>query len=288
MKTKRFILNAVLAGVVFLFSTDTTGLAQDLSAAWGGMDQAGDGFGFDSPFLLAKAGWTGASPSEDKDQAVDDGLDLFEEYDDSLVQEAMVPDPLYYFNYAMYSLNDVLYFYAIKPVGQGYKAIVPTIVRKGIRNFFHNLLFPVRFVNNLLQGKVVNASNEFGIFLVNTTFGILGFNQYAQEHIDIKTNAEDLGQTFGTWSIGEGFYLVLPFFGPTTARDALGRAGDLFITPLNYIEPWELYWGTTGLRAVNDSSFRIGDYEALKQAALDPYAALKNAYIQNRRAAILK
>jgi phospholipid-binding lipoprotein MlaA len=212
--------------------------------------------------------------------------DNFDEYDDEVAAVQMVADPLYYFNYAMYSFNDVLYFYALKPVAQGYKLIVPSPVRSGINNFFFNLLFPVRFVNNIFQGKLQEASDEMGVFLANSTLGILGFNQFAQKHLNLKTSNEDLGQTLGSYAIGDGFYLVLPMLGPSTLRDAIGRAGDWFITPLNYAEPWELEWGLFIVDKLNRTSFRIGDYEALKDASLDPYVALRNAYIQNRRSEI--
>ncbi|MEE4364618.1 MAG: VacJ family lipoprotein [Desulfotignum sp.] len=216
----------------------------------------------------------------------DDLFDAFE--DDDAHDTSRVADPIYYFNYAMYTVNDRLYFYLLKPLASGYKAVVPTPARSGVRNFFHNLLFPVRFANNLLQGKLQQASDEIGIFLVNTTAGVLGFNQVAQKHLDMHTKTEDLGQTLGTYHITEGFYLVLPFFGPSTLRDTLGRAGDSFISPLNHVEPWELAWGLRILDTVNQTSFRIGDYEDLKAASLDPYTAIKNAYIQNRRSQVNK
>lgn len=211
---------------------------------------------------------------------------LMDEYEDATEETPSVADPIYYFNYAMYAFNDTLYFYALKPIARGYKAITPLPVRNGINNFFHNLMFPVRFVNNLLQGKLVQASDEIGIFLVNSTVGILGFNQFAQKHLNMKTNTEDLGQTLGSWSIGDGFYLVLPILGPSTLRDALGRVGDSFATPVNYVEPWELYWGMMGTDKINQTSFRIGDYEALKQASLDPYVAIRNGYLQHRKTQI--
>ena len=214
--------------------------------------------------------------------------DLLDVFDDDAQEVSQVADPIYYFNYAMYTVNDRVYFYLLKPIASGYKAVVPAPARKGIRNFFHNLLFPVRFVNNLLQGKLHQASDEIGIFLVNTTAGVLGFNQTAQKYLDMHTNTEDLGQTLGTYQITEGFYLVLPFFGPSTLRDTLGRAGDSLISPLNHVEPWELAWGLRTLDTVNQTSFRIGDYEDLKAASLDPYTALKNAYIQNRRSQVKK
>jgi phospholipid-binding lipoprotein MlaA len=195
-----------------------------------------------------------------------------------------VADPLFYFNYAMYVVNDNLYYYVLKPVATGYKTVMPPPARKGIRNFFHNLMFPIRFVNNLLQWKLEQASDEFGIFLVNSTAGILGFNQVAQKHLDMHTQKEDLGQTLGTYGIKEGFYLVLPVLGPSTLRDAIGMAGDYFVLdPIDYVSPWELELGLDVLDIINRTSFRIGDYESLKKAALDPYVAIRDAYIQNRR-----
>lgn len=209
--------------------------------------------------------------------------DLFEEYQNGGEHTVQVADPIYYFNYAMYEVNDKLYFWVLKPLAKGYKAVVPTPARTGIRNFFHNLMFPVRFANNLFQGKLTQASDEIGIFLVNSTAGILGFTQPAQKYLGMRTQTEDLGQTLGSYKIKEGFYLVLPVLGPSTFRDLLGRAGDYFITPVNYAEPWELEWGLDIVDMINRTSFHIGDYEALKKAALDPYTAIRNAYIQNRR-----
>ncbi len=224
--------------------------------------------------------------TDSKDAALED--DLFDEYEDQAQTTQVVADPLYYFNYAMYGVNDFLYFYALKPLAQGYKFVVPTIARRGVRNFFHNLMFPVRFINCLLQGKVDAAGEEFGSFFVNTTIGVLGFNNFAQKHMGLEPHMEDLGQTLATYHIGDGFYLVLPVLGPSTLRDTVGRVGDMFADPVRYASPWELSWGLTGLDKLNQTSFHIGDYEALKEASLDPYVAIRNAYIQNRRSLINK
>jgi phospholipid-binding lipoprotein MlaA len=219
----------------------------------------------------------------------DDELEeaLFEDYEDAIVPEP-VADPLYYFNYAMYSFNDFLYFAAIKPIARGYRAVTPMPVRKGVNNFFHNLLFPIRFVNNILQGKILDAGTEIKVFLINSTIGILGFGQVAQNTFDLHTSNEDLGQTLGSYSIGNGFYLVLPILGPSTLRDTVGLVGDYFLTPVNYVEPWEVSTGIKAYDSINAASFRLGDYEALKAAALDPYVAIRNAYIQNRKEKIKK
>ncbi len=207
--------------------------------------------------------------------------ELMQDFEDSSETQS-VADPLYYFNYAMYSFNDFLYFAAIKPLSQGYKAVTPVIVRKGVSNFFHNLLFPVRFVSNLLQGRVVNAGREVEIFVINSTIGFLGFAKIAQNQFDLHTSDEDLGQTLGSYSIGNGFYLVLPVLGPSTLRDAIGRVGDYFLNPVTYVEPWEVSTGIKAYDSINTTSFHIGDYEAIKKASIDPYQAIKNAYIQHR------
>ncbi len=216
----------------------------------------------------------------DDDLYADDEL-----YGDEYTKKAdrAVPDPLYWFNYAMFSFNDKLYFWVLKPVAQGYKFITPAPLRNGLKNFFHNALFPVRFVNNILQGKGYQAGSEVKSFVINTVGGGLGFATPAQYVFGIKTHNEDLGQTFGRYSVKEGFYLVLPLVGSSTLRDSIGSVGDFFLNPATYIESAELAAGVTALDKVNAVSFRIGDYETLKSAALDPYVALRDAYIQMRR-----
>lgn len=220
--------------------------------------------------------------SED-DELAKDLSDDFEDLNDTMELQ-LVSDPLYYFNYAMYAFNDFLYFAAIKPIATGYKDIMPTVARIGVNNFFHNLLFPVRFVNNILQGEIMDAGKEIQIFLINSTIGVLGFSQMAQNQFNLQTSNEDFGQTLGSYSIGNGFYLVLPFLGPSTFRDAIGLAGDFFLTPVNYVDPFALSLGIWAYDlGVNAASFRLGDYEAIKAAALDPYVSLRDAYIQNRK-----
>ncbi|SMC49751.1 phospholipid-binding lipoprotein MlaA [Desulfocicer vacuolatum DSM 3385] len=207
--------------------------------------------------------------------------DLFAEYEADDRQPA-VPDPLYWFNYSMYHFNDKLYFWGLKPLAQGYKIVAPPVLRRGIHNFFYNALFPVRFVNNLLQGKITSTGNEFSIFMINT-MGSLGFARIAQDEHGFKDSREDLGQTLGSYGVGQGFYLVLPFLGPCTLRDVAGKAGDYFLNPTGYIDSTEVRMGVTALDVVNGTSLRIGDYEALKEASFDPYIALKDAYVQLRQ-----
>lgn len=285
----------VLVGlvVILVFFKTSTGLAEEnllqISPVLQNMpDRSNPGQISGESILLAQADLIPEEQEFDQDLLDEFDQDLLDEYEDGVEDVQMVADPLYYFNFAMYSFNDYLYFYALKPIAQGYKFIAPAPLRNGVNNFFQNLLFPVRFINNILQGKLVSASDEIGIFLANSTVGVLGFNQFAQKHLDMKTSDEDLGQTLGSYAIGDGFYLVLPVLGPSTLRDALGRVGDYFLTPVNYVEPWELNLGIGAYDKINRTSFRIGDYEALKDASLVPYVAIRNAYIQNRRSEIEK
>ena len=212
--------------------------------------------------------------------------DEYDEYDDEYADEEdveLIPDPLIGVNTGLYHFNDKMYFWLLKPVARGYKFIIPMEFRSVIVNVFYNIRFPVRFINCLLQGKGRKAGAEFGRFFINSTVGILGLGNVAAHWPVFQTSKEDLGQTFAVWGIGNGAYLTLPFLGPSSLRDGLGRVGDTFLDPF-----WCLvddFWTSVGIRAgeaVNETSLRIGQYEALKEAALDPYVMLRNAYVQNR------
>ncbi|GBC62586.1 VacJ family lipoprotein [Desulfonema ishimotonii] len=221
---------------------------------------------------------TSPPAAADRNDAYADFLNEAEE--ETAVQ---VADPLYYWNKAMFHVNDKLYFWVLKPVATGYKAVVPGLARTGVRNFFHNLATPVRFVNSLLQGKSEQAGVELGRFMVNTTMGVLGFGDPAQKEPDLKRPpAEDLGQTLGLYGLGNGCYLVWPVLGPSTLRDSVGMFGDQYLSPLSSVNEDTVRFGATGLKIVNALSFRLGEYETLKEAALEPYESLRNAFIQNR------
>jgi len=212
--------------------------------------------------------------------------DEYDEYDDEYADEEdveLIPDPLIGVNTGLYHFNDKMYFWLLKPVARGYKFIIPMEFRSVIVNVFYNIRFPVRFINCLLQGKGRKAGAEFGRFFINSTVGILGLGNVAAHWPVFQTSKEDLGQTFAVWGIGNGAYLTLPFLGPSSLRDGLGRVGDTFLDPFWWLV--DDFWTSVGIRAgeaVNETSLRIGQYEALKEAALDPYVMLRNAYVQNR------
>jgi phospholipid-binding lipoprotein MlaA len=202
---------------------------------------------------------------------------LDEEIDEEL-EQATVSDPIKPFNYAMFVVNDKLYFFFFKPLAQGWGFIVPELGRIGVQNVFNNVAFPVRFFNNLFQAKLKRSGIELSRFLINTTVGIVGIFDPAKRWFGLQPYIEDFGQTLGVWGLGHGFYITCPFVGPLTVRDGLGRIPDMALDPLTYI-PF-IGW----LKKINETSLKIGDYEALKEASLDPYIAVRNAYIQHRNA----
>ena len=213
-------------------------------------------------------------------------------YGDKDLMLHAVADPIAGFNRAMFVFNDKLYFWVLKPVASGYRVVVPTPVRVSVKDFFFNLLGPVRLVNCLFQGKWRSAEGEFCRFVVNTTAGCLGLFNVVRDKPSFNPPEEDFGQTLGYYRVGNGFYIIWPLFGPSTLRDSVGSIGDWALNPVSFmqlvnVDAGELTSTTTNVvaysvRVVNDTSFRIGDYETLKNSALDPYEAFRNAYIQNR------
>ncbi len=211
------------------------------------------------------------------------GTAIDELEEDLLRKQVTVPDPLEPINRIMFDINDGAYFWVVKPVTQTYAGVVPEPVRIGIGNFFHNVGTPSRVVNCLLQGKGSAAGTEVHRFAINTTVGVLGFGDPARDQWGLEPAQEDLGQTLAVYGLDEGCYVVWPLLGPSTLRDSLGMLGDQFLNPVRYVEPTELAIGISALRATNQGSLHIGEYEMLKSTAVDPYVAMRAAYVQYRR-----
>jgi phospholipid-binding lipoprotein MlaA len=194
-----------------------------------------------------------------------------------------IADPLEPFNRAMYHFNDKLYFWVLKPVAQGYGKVVPEPARVSVGNFFKNLAFPIRFINCLLQANFAGAAAELGRFTINTLWGIGGLlDPASSKEIQLSKQDQDFGQTLGFYGLGQGFFITWPLFGPSNLRDTLGMVGDGFLTPTTYLSPWYAGAGTRAVDRVNDTSLSLGDYESLKGAAIDPYVAIRDAYVQYR------
>jgi phospholipid-binding lipoprotein MlaA len=194
-------------------------------------------------------------------------------------------DPLSGYNRAITTFNDAAYRYAIIPVVKGYAKIVPSGARDSINNFFDNLIFPVRFANNLLQGKFSNAASETGRFIINTTVGFLGFANVADEIYGMQKHDEDFGQTLGVWGVPSGPHVVLPILGPSNVRDIGGFAADYLLTIQYKMIFFENIWQNNGLSAFetfNGLADFMPLYETMTKDAIDLYPFMKNAYEQRR------
>ena len=230
-----------------------------------------------------------------EDEEFDDG---FEDEFESAEEEIF--DPLSGYNTVMTEFNDGFYVYVLDPVARGYEWVMPDLAQRGVKNFFHNLLFPIRFVNNALQLKPINAGEELFRFIINSTVGIFGLWDPAKEWFDLEAHEEDFGQTLGYYGVGGGFHIVLPFLGPSNLRDMFSLYPDMQMDPVYYVEnrPYNLpkkegeYLGMSRqavqqsnlliLKTVNQESLRIGQYENLKKDAIELYPFLRDVYEQNR------
>ena len=209
-------------------------------------------------------------------------------YDDleSEKDTVSIADPLEPFNRAMFKLNDKFYFYVAKPVARGLRRILPKPVRVSVANFFFNLTTPVRLVNSVLQGKMHDALNEFGRFMINTTAGIGGLFDPAKKYAGLNRKDEDLGQTLGVYGLGHGFYLFIPGIGPSSLRDGIGMLGDLRPDPRIFIADGRLKIGIFVIDEINGLSLDKDTYESIKRESLDPYLTIREAYVQFREAKV--
>jgi len=186
------------------------------------------------------------------------------------------------FNRKVYAFNDGLDKAVLKPVAKGYVAVVPGIARRGVTNFFNNLGVLVTTLNDALQLKGTKVPVDIARFLTNIFFGLGGLIDVATE-LKIEYRKEDFGQTLGYWGVGSGPYLVLPFFGPSSTRDAPGLAVDFVTSPLYYWDAdWEVRWAVYGLDVVNTRANLLGAEKFLDTAAMDRYSFLRDTYLQRR------
>ncbi len=214
-------------------------------------------------------------------------------------------DPWQPYNEVVFEFNYRLDKYVFKPLAQGYDFVVPNAAQRGVSNAFHNVRFAPRFFNNVFQGKFKGAGLEVSRFLINTTIGIGGLFDPAEDLFDLTTPDEDFGQTLGYHGVGPGPYVLIPFFPqPFTVRDAVGFVVDLGLDPWNYlvlpfvrVESWPqvvtdentslwLNWGLRGLDILNTRSLNLETFQGVEEAAVDLYGAVRNGYLQTRAKAI--
>lgn len=220
--------------------------------------------------------------------AADASADDLDEY--AVVE---IADPIEGLNRATFWLNDKLYLVIFRPISKGYEAITPKRLRKGIYNAFENVKFPVRFVNHALQGKFKDAGLETEKFVVNTVAGLGGLIRVSDKvPVLASLPDQDTGKTFGKWGIGHGAYVVIPFFGPSSVRDGVGLAGDYALNPVN----WGVFWsGDHDWTHIPPSAntlrllpSQLSLYDSTVRDSVDPYIAVRSAYVQNRAEAVKK
>ena len=207
---------------------------------------------------------------------------------ETTIIEDEVYDPFEPVNRAIFSFNNVADRIVLEPAAKGYKKL-PSPIQSGISNFLSNLRTPLVIVNQFLQGQGGNAIQSSGRFVVNSTVGIFGLFDVA-EKIGLEEKEEDFGQTLATWGVGDGFYIVLPLFGPSNLRDTTGMVMTMITDPINAYavsegEAW-LVPMRTAANAVNQRSKIIDEVNALRDNSVDYYAAVRSSYYQNRKAAI--
>lgn len=190
-------------------------------------------------------------------------------------------DPWESMNRSIYGINTNLDKVSLKPLAKGYRAVVPGVMRTGINNFFVNLRSPWNSINNLLQGKGRGSLHEAGRFLANSTFGLGGILDVATS-MGLERHKEDFGQTLAIWGVPDGPFVMVPFFGPQTFRDALASPLDFAADPL-------VWYGNSSIRdklyilRLIDLREQYLDAEDLLNDSFDQYVRLREAYLQNRR-----
>lgn len=205
--------------------------------------------------------------SIDKDLQIDE-LDLY----------SLRVDPFEPMNRVVFAFNETMDKYLLRPAAKGYKKVTPGIVQTGVTNFFSNLGEPLTLVSDLLQGNVKEAGLDGARFLVNSTVGLFGFIDVSSR-IGLDKRSEDFGQVLGAWGVPSGPYIMLPLVGPSTVRDAFGRAAQLEIPGTSTIAPDAARYSAYALYGIN---LRARFLETESLLAGDKYTFIRDAYLQNR------
>ena len=211
----------------------------------------------------------------------------------SMVGCAVVPphsgenpaDPFETVNRQTHAFNMKLDELILHPLAVNYVEYVPKPVQIGVSNFFQNLGELDNTLNNLLQGKLADSGVSFVRFLVNSTIGVAGIFDVAS-HWNLAHAPEDFGQTLGKWGVPQGPYIVWPMLGYSTVRDSIGKGVSAAMSPMTYVseadQEWHwLAWSASGVYMVNERAKLLAT-DAMLGTALDPYVAIRDAYLQHR------
>ena len=199
-------------------------------------------------------------------------------------------DPYEGYNRAVTSFNLAVDHTVINPIIKGYRTVTPVPARTGLQNFMKNLRSPVNLINQLLQGDLEGAGDVLVRAVVNTTVGVGGLFDVAG-YEGIHYESEDFGQTLAVWGIGNGPYIVVPLFGPSTLRDYGGMFADSMMDPLRLythnIDKEGIYYAKTGTDYLLLRDFLYDTMTEIERSSFDYYAALRSTYYQYRKGAIL-
>jgi phospholipid-binding lipoprotein MlaA len=201
-------------------------------------------------------------------------------------QTATPGDPLEPINRGIFSFNNTIDHYLLKPIATGYDKVVPGPIKTGVSNVFQNVSDVTSIVGDILQLKPAKLGDDLGRVVLNTTVGLGGIFDLATP-LGIERGDEDFGQSLGYWGIGPGPYLMLPFVGPSSLRDAVGRGVDGQVDPVGHLSSVPVRNSLQGLRVVDA---RVGLFPAeslMNQAALDRYTFIRSAYQQRRESQVL-
>jgi phospholipid-binding lipoprotein MlaA len=196
-----------------------------------------------------------------------------------------VNDPFEGFNRTMFGINLAVDRYTLRPAARAYRAVVPSPLRDAVTNAVKNAQEPMTMGNALLQFKPDTFFNSLGRFLINSTVGIGGFFDWASKW-GVARREEDFGQTLAVWGVPEGPYLMLPFFGASNPRDAMGIAADIVADPIEFVfPPLDEFWATwirRGVRVGDTRTRALSTFDVLLSTSADPYVAVRSAYRQVR------
>ena len=216
-------------------------------------------------------------------QDPDDFEDLEDPFAGSSGDIPILADPLEGYNRWMFGVNETIYQNVLEPVAIGYRNMVHENLRLGIKNMFSNAMAPVRLISSLLQLDFEKSGRVILRTLINTTLGLGGIADVAGEEYHIEGVGEDFDQLLGSYGIPTGPYVILPFFGPSTARNIVGRAADGFLSPTFFFAPsTSVSASLTVEENINDASFIIDDKKQLEDSALDEYESVRDFYHQWR------
>lgn len=241
--------------------------------------------------LLLMFVWTGVHAADENDAGPADSANTLDasdsepvpvdEPDDPLVVGFTdYNDPLQPFNRTMFVFNDVLYRYALIPLGKGYMKVVPGPVRQGVGNMFDNIREPLNGINHLLQGEGRSAGRNLLRFVTNSTVGILGIFDPASAWLGLEEEPTNLNETLSGYGMGYGFYLVLPFIGTTDARNGVSSITEGILHPVRHI--FDDDDATYILIFGNFQAFapQADAYLELRRQSEDPYLYFRNQYLQ--------